>query len=317
MLKPPRTGQGNLLNLAIIFAFLFIAFGCVCGGDEDNRNRRGTVVGAEEEDKPTNSKTTPANTGKKGSKKGDTKAETTRKSEAEDAGDFQVEYVDVNDTRYERVNEELRNEKVLEAAARDLNKALALPHDITLVTRDCGQINAFYNPNDRSVTICYELLDHFYTMFKKSGKSEQEATQDMFDAATFVFLHEIGHALIDAYDLPIAGREEDAADGLSTYICLEELRDGAGARATIAAAQLFGIQGQMASGKDLPFYDEHSLDQQRFYNLLCSLYGSDPNKYATIVSKGLLPEPRAVRCPSEYKQLNNTWTNLLAKYRKQ
>lgn len=313
MLKSPRSIRENTFNLAIIFAMLFIAFACVCGNDDDNRNRRGTT------DEPTTptTNTATANTGKKGSKKGDTKSETKKKSETSDNGDFQVEYVDVNDQRYERINQELKDEKVMEDAARQLNEALALPHDITLVTKDCGQINAFYNPNDRSVTLCYELLDHFYTIFKKSGKSDTEATQDMFDAATFVFLHEIGHALIDAYDLPTLGKEEDAADGLSTYVCLEEMKSDVGGRATIAAAQLFGFQAQMTGGKDLPFYDEHSLDQQRFYNLLCFLYGSNPSKYGGLVQKGILPEPRAVRCSSEYDQLKQSWTKSLQPYRKQ
>ena len=33
------------------------------------------------------------------------------------------------------------------------------------------------------------------------------------------FFHELGHALIDAWDLPITGREEDAADQLPTWSC--------------------------------------------------------------------------------------------------
>lgn len=316
MLKKSRTVRENATNLLVILGMLFVAFGCVCK-DLNNNSGGGNIPSSNTSINPSSNTNSSANSSaKKPSKKGDTKAETTRKSEVADNGDFQVEYVDVQDQRYSKLNNELRQEKVLEAAAKDLNKALALPHDITLVTRDCGQVNAFYNPNDRSVTLCYELLDHFYGLFKKAGRSDQEATQDMFDAAQFVFLHEIGHAVIDAHKIPIAGREEDAADGLSTFINLEELKDN-GARATIAAADLFYIQGKMSGGKDLPFYDEHSLDQQRFYNLLCSLYGSNPSKYGGIVSKGLLPEARAVRCTAEYEQMKRTWTDLLAKYRKQ
>ncbi|MEP6923945.1 MAG: DUF4344 domain-containing metallopeptidase [Pyrinomonadaceae bacterium] len=307
MFKTSRSARENALNLLIIFAMLIIAFGCVCGNENDNRN------GLKNSN---DSKPVANSSAKKPSKKGDTKSDTTRKSETPDNGDFLVEYVEVQDSRYQKINDNLRQEKVLESAAKDLNKSLALPYDITLVTRDCGQVNAFYNPADHSVTLCYELLDNFYTLFKKSGRGDTEATQDMFDAAQFVFLHELGHALIDAYQLPVTGKEEDSADGLSTYICLEELKEN-GARSTIAAAELFGLQAQSTSKEDLPFYDEHSLDQQRFYNLLCSLYGKDPDKYETLVTKGLLPKPRAVRCPNEYQQLKKAWTNLLGKYRKQ
>ena len=307
MLKTSRQGRENVINLFVIFAMLTVAFGCVCGGN-DNRNRGITLSD--------NPKPISNNPVKKPSKKGDTKSDTAKKSDSPDNGDFQVEYVEVQDSRYQKINDNLRQEKVLESAAKDLNKNLALPYDITLVTRDCNQVNAFYNPEDHSVTLCYELLDNFYTLFKNSGRGDTEATQDMFDAAQFVFLHELGHALIDAYKLPVTGKEEDSADGLSTYICLEELKEN-GARSTIAAAELFALQAKSNNTADLPFYDEHSLDQQRFYNLLCSLYGKDPDKYETLVTKGLLPKPRAVRCPTEYGQLKQSWTRLLENYRKQ
>lgn len=306
MLKTLHQDGKNGLNLLIIFAFLSIAFGCVCANN--NRNR-GIATS-------NNSKSSVSNSVKKPSKKGDTKSDSVRKSDFPDNGDFQVEYVEVQDSRYQKINNNLRQEKVLESAAKDLNKNLALPYDLTLVTRDCGQVNAFYSPDDHSVTLCYELLDNFYTLFKKSGRTDTEATQDMFDAAQFVFLHELGHALIDAYKIPVTGKEEDSADGLSTYICLEELKEN-GARSTIAAAELFALQAKSNDSEDLPFYDEHSLDQQRFYNLLCSLYGKDPDKYENLVTKELLPKPRAVRCPTEYAQLKQSWTNLLEKYRKQ
>lgn len=308
MLKPFRSTRENSINLLIIFTLLTIVLGCFCGDLTRNRSSQLTD--------DNNSKTVTNTTTRKPSKKGDTKSDTKRKSIEPDNGDFLVEYVEVQDERYQKANDELRKAKVLEKAARDLNKSLALPYDITLVTRDCGKVNAFYNPNDRSVTLCYELLDNFYTLFKKNGQSDTEATQDMFDAAQFVFLHELGHALIDAYKLPVTGKEEDSADGLSTYICLEELSDN-GARSTIAAAQLFALQAKSTSTENLPFYDEHSLDQQRFYNLLCSLYGKDPDKYEALVTSGRLPKQRAVRCPSEYNQLTRAWTNLLEKYRKQ
>jgi hypothetical protein len=35
-----------------------------------------------------------------------------------------------------------------------------------------------------------------------------------------VFLHEFGHASFDLFDVPLFGREEDAADQFSAYIML-------------------------------------------------------------------------------------------------
>jgi Zn-dependent peptidase ImmA (M78 family) len=37
---------------------------------------------------------------------------------------------------------------------------------------------------------------------------------------SLVFLHELGHALLDVLQIPILGREEDASDQLATYMLL-------------------------------------------------------------------------------------------------
>jgi len=314
MSKLPHSLRQNAFNLAMIFVMLIFGFGCVCSNlGEDNRNR-----GRNSPDSPqSQTNATGKQTTNKGRTKANTQTTTTKRSAEEDKGDFQVEYVDVENPAYERLNQEMRNEKVLESASRDLNKALALPYDITLVTKDCGQVNAFYQPSERSITICYEMME-FYSKLFSQKYSQEEANQKMADALQFIFLHELGHALIDAYQLPVTGNEEDAADKLSSYINLKELGDsGGGTRAALAASEAFNMQSQMTGDKDLPFYDEHSLDQQRFYNILCQLYGSNPSKYEVLVSKGVLPEQRAVRCPSEFQQTVRTWGGLLEKYRKQ
>jgi hypothetical protein len=305
----PRPVRQSAVNLFVIFAAFAVGFGCLCADTE--RDSRGRQVSNSEEPAANSARSNKSRT------KANTQANTARRSEEPDKGDFQVEYVDVQDSRYERLNQEMRSEKVLENAARDLNKALALPYDITLVTRDCGEINAYYREDERSITVCYEIMDYYYALFQKAGNySEQEANQKMADALQFIFLHELGHALVDAYQLPVTGNEEDAADKLSSYVNLKELKDS-GSRAAIAAAEAFDLQAKMSSGQDLKFYDEHSLDQQRFYNILCQLFGSNPNKYEVLVTDGALPEPRAVRCPSEYQKNIQTWDKLLEKYRKQ
>lgn len=313
MFNSPRTTREHAANLVIVLAILVIGFGCFCGNNRRGASDAGSGDGGGTETGTASNKTA----GKKPSKKANTKSDTAKKSEAADNGDFTVEYVDVEDQRYESISNDLREQKVLENAARNLNKNLALPYDIKLTTRDCGEINAFYNPKDHSVTMCYEIMDFYYNLFLKAeDATEEKANQKMSDTMQFIFLHELGHALIDAYQLPVTGNEEDAADKLSSYINLNELGDS-GSRAAIAAAQAFNLQSQMQGDKELPFYDEHSLDQQRFYNILCQLYGSDESKYEVLVTKGALPEQRAVRCPKEFQDNVRTWNALLKQYRKQ
>ncbi len=61
----------------------------------------------------------------------------------------------------------------------------------------------------------------------------------------------------------------------------------------------------MTRPKNAPmaFWDEHSLEEQRFYNLVCWVYGSDPDRFANLVSDHVLPAQRAARCSEDFNGL--------------
>lgn len=288
--------RSNLINIGLIGLFFLIIFGCVC------RSGRESVSEKSSQAEPKNfSASTPE--------------KDQSKTKFKDEGDFLVDYVDLKNLKYEQIANQVKEEKLLEDASERLNKALILPFDITLRAKDCEEINASYNPNDRSITVCYELMEHFYKTFKSAGRNDETASQNMFDSVRFVFLHELGHALIDAYQLPITGNEEDSADRLSSYICLEELGE-LGIRSAIAITDQFAIETKLNPSKKRDFYDEHLLGEQRLYNILCMIYGSDAEKHKHIVENGHLPRERAEKCQSEYDKTSQGWKNLLKPYRK-
>jgi len=232
-----------------------------------------------------------------------------------DKGNFVVQYLEIKNFRYNEIDRQLKEVKLLEKAADKLNRSLNLPYDIRLKTKDCGEVNAFYDSDEHSVTVCYELMEHFYKVFRSVGESDQKAYDKMFDAVRFAFLHEIGHALIDTYNIPITGNEEDAADRCSTFINLTELGED-GVNAVLAAADAFAIESKGSPAQKQNLADEHLLQEQRFYNSLCMIYGSNTEKYAYILNDNYLPKERAVRCPSEYERTVESWSNLLAPWRK-
>jgi hypothetical protein len=236
-------------------------------------------------------------------------------AENDDEGDFVVEHTSVRNPKFNKIDKQFRENKVLEKAADKLNRVLILPEDIVLRTKDCDQTNAFYNPQDRSITFCYELMEYFFKLYKLDGDSDQKANERMNKAITFVFLHELGHALIDNYELPITGNEEDAADRCSSFICIEELGDD-GVESIVAAAEAFAIESKLTKSRKKNMADEHLLKEQRFFNSLCMIYGSDPEKYSSFTRNNLLPEARARRCPSEYDRMAKSWHNLLKPWRK-
>ena len=62
----------------------------------------------------------------------------------------------------------------------------------------------------------------------------------------------------------------------------------------------------------------HSLDKQRFYNVICWVYGSNTKKYAEL-TKGkdpILPEGRAEGCEQEYERITKAWQTLLGPHLK-
>jgi hypothetical protein len=274
---------------------LSLVMGCLCRSDRDTE-RPGIQIETGDSSNPVSDDNAPSGPKRK------------------DEGDFLVEHVDVTASRYKEIDNQVRAEKLLEKAADQLNRALILPYDITLRTKNCGQVNALYESSDRSVTMCYELMEHFYDTFRAAGDTERKAYDKMFDAVRFVFLHEIAHALIDTYNLPISGNEEDAADRCASFISLTELGDD-GVRAVLAAASAFFNESKLNSSSRKDLADEHLLQEQRFYNSLCMLYGSNTAKYEYVVSDGMLPKERAAKCPSEYQKTVESWKSLLDPWR--
>ena len=293
-----RTSGNNLANIITALGVLFLTTACFCSADRSAEDDSPDVYVSEAN--------TNSYAAEPAAPAGPKKA---------DKGDFIVVHLDIETPRYRELDRQVKEAKLLETAADKLNQALALPSDITLRTKDCKEINAFYDPNDRAVTMCYELMEHFYRTFKSAGTPDDKAYEKMNDAVRFVFLHEIAHALIDQYNLPVAGNEEDAADRCSAYINLRELGDE-GVRAVYAAADAFAIESKQSENSRRNLADEHLLREQRFYNSLCMIYGSDPQKHAKIVDNDYLPKERAVRCQNEYQRAVDSWISLLDPWRK-
>ena len=90
----------------------------------------------------------------------------------------------------------------------------------------------------------------------------------------FVLAHETGHALISALEIPVAGREEDAADQLATVMALK-MADSFADRVVVNAARgwFLGDQRDKKAGVPTVFYDEHGMDLQRAYHIVCLLVG--------------------------------------------
>lgn len=223
-----------------------------------------------------------------------------------DKGDFKIFYGETKNPQYVGMNQVIKNSGVFENSAKTLNWLLVLQKDFPIVFQECGTVNAFYNPQADGIIICNELLENFGQNFAYFVKSESELDQAITDATYFILYHELGHGLIDIYNLNYSGREEDVVDQLSTVILVAAAGE-AGARAAVTGANFFYLTGAQNDVSGFPFWDEHALDQQRYYNILCWVYGSNPGKYGDLVGPYALPQERAVQCQREYQKMSDFW----------
>jgi hypothetical protein len=160
--------------------------------------------------------------------------------------------------------------------------------------------------------MCYELVSYFLAVFRPHATSAEQVGAVTMGAIVFTFFHELGHALVHHLELPVTGREEDASDQVATLILLEAGDDGVAM--ALSGARWFGLLAK-ENAQRTPFWDEHGLDGQRFYNVICLVYGAAPNERAELVGE-FLPEARAKRCPSEFVKIDAAWQKLLAAHLK-
>ena len=143
----------------------------------------------------------------------------------EDEGDFKVRYESPTAAGWQTWKEWIRDEGSFEREASWLNDNFKLPVDVYIVGKLCGQANAWYDPSKNEIVVCYELFNEVYGNFLGV---EDDPVESLLHVIDYVLYHEMGHALIDMYDLPYTGLEEDAADQFAFYIMTEMTEDELG-----------------------------------------------------------------------------------------
>ncbi len=114
--------------------------------------------------------------------------------------------------------------------------------------RDCGEVNAYYQPDRQTVVMCNELLPLKPAVIRT------------------ILAHELAHGVIRQRDIPFTTSEEGAADELSTYVLILMGRQDD----LLEAAEWWLARGQQ---EDNPF-DPHPSDARRALSMMCLAKGS-------------------------------------------
>ncbi|HEX4498960.1 MAG TPA: DUF4344 domain-containing metallopeptidase [Thermoanaerobaculia bacterium] len=240
---------------------------------------------------------------------------------APDRGDFKVVYEKVKNPDDKELQEIFRGTQLLEETAKALNEKLALPADVTISLRECAAADATWEADKHRISICYELVGGFAELFLRAAGKAPDAAQAgaaVAAATLFALFHETGHALIDLYQLPVAGGREEAADQLATLVLLGSGKEG-GSTAVDSASTLLtqarkaDVRAQLAR---VPFWSGHGFDEARLTDILCWVYGRDPEAFQELVGDGTLPAARAAGCAAAAEAMAKTWAEPLAPWLK-
>jgi hypothetical protein len=221
-----------------------------------------------------------------------------------------IEYVYPTNPAHQQIHDLLKKRHTLERLQEFLSPfRLRWPLHVSLAECD-GEADAMYGAD--TITICYEYIEELrQNMPAETTPSGIEPIDTAIGPFFDTFLHEFAHALFDYLDVPVLGREEDAADAVAAYIYLNLGKDEA-RRLIMGATYAYMLEVVDTDPPTMEEYaDEQSTSEQRAFNLLCIAYGADPELFADVVEMGGLPDFRVDICEEEYELIAFAYETLI------
>jgi len=226
-------------------------------------------------------------------------------------GQVRILYEEPANEKQRVIRDAMQQRRILEIVASLLN-SFRLPRELTLAVRGCeGRETAWYDRD--KATMCYEYVDLIQRHAPKIATPGGVQRGDSIVGAVIdTLFHESGHAVFDLLDIPVMGREEDAADFFSIYLMLQF-------PAPDARRLIEGIAFNMGSEAREDFTDRpapqkfagpHGPNVQRHYNVLCLAYAANQALFNDEVPAGL-PPWRARNCWEEWAMLQRAFTKLI------
>jgi hypothetical protein len=227
---------------------------------------------------------------------------------------IEIVYGEPNASYLKPMFERYKKRQVLEQLKQFLSP-LILPPNIKLriTAKECGTVNSWWYGRKDGLFLCYEWAD-FAERVAPTGPTPEGVTREGAVVGAFlqVTFHELGHAMFDIYEIPVFGREEDAADQMAGLILSEFGKNLALRTLPGAAYQWQKMNESEAEGWGRRvFSDEHGHPLQRAYNYMCIAYGAMPDTFQQYIDQGLLPKERAVNCGREFKQIEHAFAKTM------
>ncbi|MGJ8586497.1 MAG: DUF4344 domain-containing metallopeptidase [Marinosulfonomonas sp.] len=141
------------------------------------------------------------------------------------------------------------------------------------------------------------------------GQDDISLSQRTMDALVHVVAHEVGHAFLREFDLPILGPEEAIADDFATVYVYLIFPERAEAIVVARADQ------NLADGQEMRLFSEYMDDDQRAGRSICLLYGLDPERFGDLPDRYGMTDSDASVCRDFGPEVGRHWRRLIAEYR--
>ena len=164
---------------------------------------------------------------------------------------------------------------------------------------------------NRTLAIFFGIL----VCFISTSSAEEVKLSKFSKNVTFhVLFHELAHALIREFELPILANEEAMADSFSTIWITQMMRDQAPSIIT-ARTQSWLQEDSEISSKNYDFKGEHLLDIRRAYQTACLFYGLDPAEFKEYIQWLEFSANDLSDCSDTAPDQERSWLDILKPYR--
>jgi hypothetical protein len=203
-------------------------------------------------------------------------------------------------------------------AIRKFNSELGLSQDLQVrvvgpaTAHKVGASGPLYDPQVHTVYIPWAFVEETradLVSLQRSTNLAAPLDQVVSEAMTFDLYHEMSHGVIDLLDVPSTGGEEADADSLGAVLAITSGPNGQSI--PLAGAEFFASQEKQPQNLAALAAADYELPEQRYFDLLCLVYGSDPARNTNLVGSDLIPRNQAQTCVFSYRREARSWHRLL------
>lgn len=216
---------------------------------------------------------------------------------------------------------------VLDIVARDIqHRLIPPPSGLKLEAKSCGENAehlAYWNRDRKAIGLCSELIqdrrkaeasyrerkaERYFYGRENRASSDRFSSYDAGQSLLFIAYHELGHALVDIYDLEVGGNEEIAVDGFATWWAVQGGLAGAAVHGAMTFDQ-FGVledQNPYSAVSDI-----HGRSADRYRNIACWIMGAGhpvPKHFSYDLQSSV------EFCRTAYRNLDQQWTGAFDVY---